>query len=173
MTHTNKILIIVVIGLAVFILSEQTGQKEALLGVGEVNVDTSCTWATNVDPQNSRFSLYDNSGAWITMDKDGDGVWEKYGRRSSGTSTQTFSTVISNFNPSGDDITSSNPTHIDLRVESGTSTNFVTFRLDDGAAVDAVIPPCATENETQPPGVCWTYEEMIQQLNDNWVACQV
>ena len=135
-------------------------------------MNPDCTFATNVNPQTSRAIDYRNADAWITMDKDGDGVWEKYGQKSFGTIFITYPEFVTDYNSYDDDIRSPSATYDILYI--GSVSDWTTFERDYGAAASATIPSCASSSNLPPSdGVCdgdacWSFNDVLTVAN-NWV----
>ena len=112
----------------------------ALVPSGQYSAPTDCKFITNVDPYSSPYTSYDNTGVWVAVDVNNDGVKEKFGRYSKSTSTWNSGTaVVTNFNSNGDDIYyyygSSTGENIYVRRDSG---GYVRLKKDYGSASSAI-----------------------------------
>jgi hypothetical protein len=113
-----------------------------------------CTFTTNVDPITSRYSDYRNSGVWMAIDVNNDGIKEKWGYRVKPSSVGTSRVeecntakgailLVENYNSYGDDIyyfpTDSSlwgTTTINICKESG--SDYSKFSLNYGSASNAI-----------------------------------
>jgi hypothetical protein len=148
---TKKWIWIIGVGLAILIISQM--KKEALLPAGQYNVDADCTWATNVNPIDSSWSSYEDSGAWIAMDKNQDGSWEKYGYKNTVISTQSKLVIVADINSHGDDIVSTTILDPELQVQN--ANNRAVYEKDYGAAANAIIHSCVL-----------SYSQFVNEVNN-------
>lgn len=128
----------------IFIVGAFTQKSYGLFSVlptGEYSAPSDCSFITNTNPYTSRYTSYNNAGAWIAIDTNNDGTKERYGRRSSGTTTGSHGNLlIEDYNSYGDDIYK-NLDGSQIRVVNGQS--FTSFEKDYGAASNAIIS-CTT-----------------------------
>lgn len=103
---------------------------------------TPCDFVTNVAIKTARSTSYDSPSAWISIDSNHDGVLEKYGRYSSGTTTTTwtYEKLVENYNSYGDDIYFDG-TYVIVR----SSSSYTKFKQNYGAAEYAASECPGTE----------------------------
>ena len=167
--NKNYLYIIGGIIAVIFIFSQM--KKEAL---GTANWPSDCSFITNVDPYTQRPTGYSNSGAWIAIDYNNDGIKEKFGMVSSSTSPgqASWTTLVVDYNNYGDDIKTNG---VSVYVVYG--SGYARFNLDAGSASSAITTCGATPEPTPfpacPSTVCndniVSYDEAISILN-KWIS---
>lgn len=137
------VLALVLIGALV---QKNYGFPFSIYNIGGYSANPECTFITNIDSLEARYSTFDNTGAWISIDVNSDGVLDKFGKSGSGEGYgaravgcgRTGSSavlLIDNYNSAGDDIYYYN-SKIYVCQESG--YHFVTFAQNHGASNIAI-----------------------------------
>jgi hypothetical protein len=157
------IIVILVIAGALFLGGMYTQKQHplfALLPAGEYSAPSDCSFITNENPYTARATTYDNTGTWIAIDVNSDGIKEKFGRRAGGGPSGSctggtgectgFGTLqIMDYNSGGDDLYI-NGDNIYVATPSG---YYTLFAKDYGVASNA-ITTCTTTPVCTPSWTC-------------------
>lgn len=148
------LIVILVLAGALFLGGMYTQKNHPLFAIlpsGESNGPASCIFSTNENPYTASAVTYGNTGVWIAIDINSDGVKEKFGRYSSGTlstgctggigeCTGFGTLLVKDYNSAGDDIyTKSNNVYI-----ATSSGDYAYFSNGFGSASNAITTCTST-----------------------------